>query len=206
MPRGFFLVFEGIDKCGKSTQAKLLGRYLKQRGLAPLLTREPGGTRLGEGIRKMLLKTQAPVCPQAELFLYEASRAQHVQEKILPALKAGRFVISDRFALATLAYQGLGRGLPLGDVRYLNKMATSGQRPDLTIVFDIAVNEAWRRMGAKRDRMEQEVSFLRKARNAYLRLAKTEQQTLVIAARGTPKEIHDKILEIPQLKRCLQKF
>ncbi|MBI4064363.1 MAG: dTMP kinase [Elusimicrobia bacterium] len=196
--KGFFLVFEGIDKCGKSTQIKLLAQRWRQKGLPVVLTREPGGTPLGENIRQLLLDARGDVSPEAELFLYEASRAHHVSRVIGPALRAGKIVLCDRFSLATLAYQAVGRGLPIKETAHLNTLAASGLVPDLTLVLDIPVKESVRRMAGTRDRMEAKTSFLQKVRAAYLCLAKTEPHIKVVNANRSLKEIHQNIFLIAE--------
>jgi dTMP kinase len=143
-PHGRFLVLEGIDGCGKTTQLQALAAWLPDSGLMPpgarlLTTREPGGTALGLAVRELLLHApaeQAP-CPEAELLLYAADRAQHVQTVILPALQAGDWVLSDRFAGSTAAYQGHGRGLDAGLIHQLETIATAGLQPDLTLWLDV---------------------------------------------------------------------
>ena len=133
--KGKFIVLEGPDRCGKSTQAKLLYNYFLARGYDVLLTREPGGTPTAERIRQIVLEPGLDVRPMAELFLYEASRSQHTQEKILPALEAGKIVICERYTMSTCAYQGYGRGIDLKTIETLNQIATLGLKPDLTLVF-----------------------------------------------------------------------
>ncbi|MEK6544067.1 MAG: dTMP kinase [Elusimicrobiota bacterium] len=194
--KSFFLVLEGLDKCGKSTQARLLEHFLRRNRIPCLLTREPGGTGLGERIRDLLLKTKGHVADRAELLLYEASRAQHVTEKIAPALAAGKFVICDRFTLSTVAYQGLGRGIALSDVKGLNDFACHGVSPDLTIVFDLPIGECERRMTGTRDRMERERSFLRKVRKAYLRLVGRMRDCVLLDAARPPDAIHGHIVKL----------
>src|SRR5262245_51256926 len=122
MKRNFFITLEGGDGCGKSTQAKILAARLKKAGLSVVLTREPGGTRLAEGVRDVILDAKLKVDALSEILLYEASRAQHTQEIIRPALARKRAVVSDRYADATVAYQGYGRGIPLETVRSLNRI------------------------------------------------------------------------------------
>lgn len=191
--RGFFIVLEGIDKCGKSTQAKMLAAYLKRKGIACIHTREPGGTPLAEKIRNLILKTEGFVSPRAELLLYEASRAQHIQEKVLPALKKGFWVICERFCMATSAYQGFGRGLPLPEIKKLNRFASFGLIPDATIILDIPVSVFRRRVG-RRDRMEAKDDFLESVRRGYLRLGSRERAVL-IDANTQPNSLHKKILD-----------
>jgi len=162
LERGRFLVLEGIDGCGKTTQIERLRRWLPQSGLLPagaqlLVTREPGGTPLGQALRQQLLHPPgdgAP-CSTAELLLYAADRAQHVQEHIRPALEAGHWVLCDRFSGSTAAYQGYGRGLSLELIDQLTLVATGGLQPDLTVLLEIPLQESLRRRGHRdADRIE----------------------------------------------------
>lgn len=194
---GVFIVFEGPDKSGKSTQAALLARRLRARGVAFLHTREPGGTSFAEAIRRILLEPRRKVEPLAELLLYEAARAQHTLEKIRPALSRGRVVVSERYTMATLAYQGYGRGLPLASVRALNRIATQGLRPDLTILIDVpeAAFSA-RGRGRRLDRLERENSrFRRRVREGYRALAAGER-AVVLDGRRPVEDVHQKILRL----------
>jgi dTMP kinase len=135
--RGKFITFEGIDGSGKSTQLELLAGDLRSRGIDVLTTREPGGTSLGRRLRELFLESEETVAPLAELLLFAADRAQHVEHLIKPALEAGRTVISDRYADATVAYQGAGRGFSKAIIEQVIELATSGLRPDLTLFFDV---------------------------------------------------------------------
>ena len=130
-------MFEGPDRSGKSTQVKLLASWLRKKHFKPLITREPGGARISEAIRRILLEPKNRINSLTEILLYEAARSQHTADVILPALKAGRIVISDRFAMSTTAYQGYGRKIPIKTVETLNKIATFGLDPDITIVLNI---------------------------------------------------------------------
>ena len=160
--RGRFLVLEGIDGCGKTTQIQHLRRWLPISGLMPpgaelVVTREPGGTELGRALRELLLHPPggAAPCSTAELLLYAADRAQHVQEHILPALEAGHWVLSDRFSGSTTAYQGYGRGLSLSLIEQLTLIACRGLEPDLTLLLDLPLEESLRRRGHRAaDRIE----------------------------------------------------
>lgn len=192
--RGLFIVLEGIDKCGKSTQAGMLSAYLKRKGIARIHTREPGGTPLAEKIRNLILKTKGFVSPRAELLLYEASRAQHVEEKVLPALKKGQWVLCERFSMATVAYQGFGRGLSVKEIARLNHFASLGLAPDLTIELDIPVSVFKSRV-SERDRMETEDVFLERVRRGYLKLARSRQCALV-DANTDPQTLHQRIIEV----------
>jgi len=151
---GLFISFEGIDKSGKSTQAKNLDDYLKKRGYEVVFTYEPGGTDLGQEIRSLVLKrksqdeidtTAAEIDATAEMFLFSADRAQHVNEVIRPSLDAGKVVISDRYVDSTLAYQGYGRGLNLNDLRMIQNVATGGLKPDITIWIDVDLQTVQKR-------------------------------------------------------------
>ena len=162
LKRGRFLVLEGIDGCGKTTQIGRLSHWLPQSGLLPaeaqlLVTREPGGTPLGQALRQQLLHPpgDAAPCSTAELLLYAADRAQHVQERIRPALEAGHWVLCDRFSGSTAAYQGYGRGLSLELIEQLTLVATGGLQPDLTVLLEIPLEESLRRRGHRdADRIE----------------------------------------------------
>lgn len=187
--RGLFLVLEGPDKSGKSTQAARLVRHLRAHGLRAIHTREPGGTAFAEAVRGVVLDRRHRVHPLAELLLYEAGRAQHTRELLLPALRSGTVVVSERYALASLAYQGHGRGLPLPLVRRLNRLATQGLSPDLTLVLDMPGGEFSRRdRGRRHDRLESAPArFRRRVRRGYRSLARTEPKTALIDA-GRPRQ------------------
>jgi dTMP kinase len=194
--RGLFIVLEGPDKSGKSTQARRLAEALRARGRTVLHTREPGGTSVAEGVRAVLLNPQLTIDPVAELFLYEASRAQHVAEKIRPALARGETVVCERFTMSTDAYQGFARGLGLKTTKTLNDVATGGLKPDLTVVLDIPIDEFDSRdQGRALDRLEREhVSFRVAVRKGYRKLAKTSPKTILIDATKPEEEIHRAIL------------
>lgn len=173
MKKGFFIVLEGPDRSGKSTQAAMLKEWLEQQGMQTILTREPGGTAISEKIRKILLDPQVKAVPVAELFLFAVSRSQHTAEIIKPALASGKIVISDRFTMSTEAYQGYGRGLPAGVIRTVNRIATEGIKPDLTVVFDVPEQEFEKRIREAEekngpDRFEREdIEFRRRIQKAY---------------------------------------
>jgi len=205
MKKGLFIVLEGPDRSGKSTQAALLKSWLESLGREVLVTREPGGTRLSEQIREILLDPASEIEPMTELFLYETSRIKHTLEKILPALKAGKVIISDRYTLSTVAYQGYGRGLDLKTVDTLNRIATLDLKPDLTVVFDMPdrIFAARENLRAGRDRMErQSDAFRRRVNRAYKQLAKKPGVTRVDAGR-TIEEIQADIRA--RVERLLRK-
>ncbi len=202
---GVLIVFEGPDKSGKSTQAKLLARELDKRGLPVLHTREPGGTPFAEDIRHILLDTSYQLSPLSELFLYEAARAQHTQETLLPALKSGKIVISERYVLASLAYQGYGRGIPLKRVRDLNAVASGSLKPHLTILIDVPVHSFSKRMKGSPDRLEKEgVDFRQRVRRGYLELSQKERNIFLVDGRGRIEDIHAKI--VSKIEKLLESF
>ena len=180
--KGLFIVMEGTDRSGKSTHTKKLSAYLKKLGNKIVYTREPGGTRFAEGIRKLLLDPAYKVTPMAELMLYTASRAQHSAQKILPALLEGKIVLCERYTMSTVVYQGYGRKLPLKTINMLNEAATFGLKPDLTIIFDMPAKHFNSRSdGFKSDRLEREnMEFKKCIRKAYLNLAKKTPKTVLI--------------------------
>lgn len=175
--RGCFITVEGIEGCGKSTQARLLARRLRHEGHRVILTAEPGGTGLGKAIRAVILNVGKRVAPTAEWLLFEADRAQHVRDVIAPALQRGFVVICDRYSDSTRAYQGFARGLGLELVNRVDKLATGDLKPDLTILLDLPVSEglarARRRGRLTRLDMEKE-RFHEKVRSAFLVLATRE--------------------------------
>lgn len=215
--RGKFITFEGLDGCGKSTQLARLAEKLSERGLSVVVTREPGGTDTGEKIRRLLLDTRTSgLAPMAELALMFASRAQHINEVILPGLDAGHIVLCDRFTDSSEAYQGGGRKLGSKPVLELNRVLTDDLKPDLTILMDsdvdASVERARRRNLARSSsdndegRFEKENrAFFTRVRNAYLEIAKREpERVALIDARGTPDRTHAKILEAVLIKLNLE--
>ena len=173
--RGIFITIEGPEGSGKSTHSKLLCDFLRRRGYRVLHTREPGGTRISEAVRKILLnknnKGMSDIC---ELFLFLAARAQIVDEIVRPALKKGYVVVCDRFHDATVAYQGYGAGLDLKLIEEMGKLATKGIKPDLTVLLDVETKKGLRRAAAK-DRIEtKSLEFHKRVRGGYLALAERE--------------------------------
>jgi len=203
-----FITFEGIEGCGKTTQVERLAGALDERRVPHVVTREPGGTRLGGYIRRMLLdRDHGEMEGLTELLLYAADRAQHVAEVIQPALASGRWVVCDRFADATTAYQGYGRGQDLDLVYRLNLVATQGIWPDLTLLLDcpveLGLERARRRIldGASpegEDRFERQVhAFHLRVREGYLRLAEEDGARIkVVDATLDPDRVHDEILNL----------
>jgi dTMP kinase len=200
---GRFIVLEGGEGVGKSTQAALLSAWMTQLGIAHRVVREPGGTPVGEAIRSVVLgRTDLDVPAETELFLMLAARAAFVQQVVRPALAAGEVVLADRFALSTLAYQGYARGLDLGEVRHAIDLATGGLQPDLYVVLDVPVGEgsARQRQGGKNpDRIEGEgEDFLRRVRDGYLALAEEEAHVRVVDGGGSPEGVHGRIRRLLQ--------
>lgn len=193
--RGKLITIEGPEGSGKSTQSKLLCDFLRRKGYKVLHTREPGGTKISEAIREILLnkenKDMTSVC---ELFLFLASRAQIVDEVIIPALKKGYAVVCDRFQDATVAYQGYGAGLDLKLIERAGRLATQGLKPDITILLDISTKIGLCRAG-KKDRVELKPSeFHKRVRRGYLALAKKEPKRIVlIRVNGKIEDVQDKI-------------
>lgn len=201
---GKFITFEGIDGSGKSTQLRLIANDLRFRGLVVLTTHEPGGTPLGRRLRETFLETDENVDPLAELLLFAADRAQHVNFLIKPAIAEGKIVISDRYADATYAYQGAGRGFPQTTIKQIIKLATDGLKPDLTLFFDLPVETALERTnkrsdaGEQKNRMDKEkAEFYERVRNSYLELAAKESKRFRVMDANRPvEEIHADALKL----------
>lgn len=175
---GVFITLEGPEGAGKTTQLKLLSKYLEDNNIEYVITRDPGGTALGKPIRRILLNSESEVHPLTELLLYEADRAQNVSEIIVPNLKAGKLVFCDRYIDSTAAYQGAGRGINKKLIDQLNEVATNGLKPDMTILFDIESAEGLSRLHPSgHDRLEREaLDFHQRVREGYLALSKQEPQ------------------------------
>lgn len=205
--RGIFITFEGIEGSGKTTQISLLADYLVARGRSVRLTREPGGTLIGDQVRKILLDpANAALDPRAELLLYAAGRAQHLAELIGPALEGGAIVLCDRFSDATYAYQGHGRGLNLELIGDLDRLVTGGMRPDLTILLDIEASEGLTRargrnsrhgLGAEARFENEQLPFHERVRRGYLELARLESGRFrVVDASPQPEAVHREVRRI----------
>lgn len=189
-----FITFEGGEGCGKTTQANGLYRKLLRKNLPAVLIHEPGGTTLGEQIRKTLKRKTENIHPQAELLLFAASRTQLVADVIQPTLKEGKIVICDRFSHSTTAYQGYGRGLDFATVQMVNNLATQNVKPNIVIFLDLSPEEGLARRGKLLDRFElQELSFHRQVRQGYLRMAAEEPDRWLVVDATLPKK---KISEI----------
>lgn len=203
MQRGRFITFEGIDGCGKTTQFHMLGNWLRDQGREVVETVEPGGTGIGQQIRKILLNPENfDLKPRAELLLYFASRAQNVDQVIRPALDAGKIVLCDRFTDSTLVYQGCGRGLEAGIVLELDRIACRGLKPDTTLLLDVDLNTSLARARRRNERMEKSESriddenaaFHERVRSGYLDLAAKEPERFrVIDGRAAIGEVAGRI-------------
>ena len=201
---GRFITFEGIDGSGKSTQLRLLEGRLRLQGYDVLTTLEPGGTPLGRRLREAFLETEEVVAPISELLLFAADRAQHVNFLIKPSLAVGRIVISDRYADATVAYQGAGRGFDKNTIDAVIGLATDGLKPDITLYFDVSVENAIMRASArsdeetKKNRMDGETAdFYSRVREAYLEIARLEPgRVKVIDANGSVEAIQEQVFAV----------
>jgi len=201
---GTLITFEGIDGSGKSTQLRMLANYLKEVGCEVLLTREPGGTPVGVRLRGALLDAHEEVDPLTELLVFAADRAQHVRRVLRPAIAAGKVIISDRYADATVAYQGAGRGFSPELIAEIVQLATEGLKPDLTVLFDLSVEDSIARTSKranaknKGDRLDAEASdFHVRVRDAYLQIARAEPERVkIVETNRPPEETHQRVKQI----------
>ncbi len=197
--KGLFVTFEGIEGCGKSTQSKLLRDYLESNGLDVLLTREPGGPRISEKIRQLLLDPEnTEMLPETELLLYMASRSQHTGEWIIPALKRGKVVISDRYYDSSIAYQGAARQLDMKQIDNITLFATYSLKPDITFLIDLSPDSGLCRIKPEvADRIEKEsIEFHKRVRKGFLDVAKREPDRFcIVDGCGTIEEIHIEIVK-----------
>jgi len=209
MKRGLFITFEGIDGCGKSTQLALTAKILEENGHSVIVTREPGGTEIGEKIREILISPKnSEMVNECEILLYCAARAQHVREKIIPAINEGKIVLCDRFQEATFAYQGFGRSIPMNVLASINKYATGGINPDLTLIFNITVENSLIRMAKMnkaKDRIEQNgKDFFELIRYGYIELAEQSPESIKII--NGEQSIEQVSLEVMNFIRKLNKI
>lgn len=207
MYKGKFITIEGSEGAGKSTNIRFVQNYLTEKNIDFISTREPGGTPIAEKIRDLLLdKANTDLCSDTELLLMFAARAQHLNELIIPALKAGKWVLSDRFTDASYAYQGGGRGLSMNKIAQLEQFVQGDLRPDATILLDIPVEKGMERVRnrGETDRFEQEtLSFFNRIRDAYLLLAKENPQRFhIIDTQPTIPEVESQLVSV--LKRLTQ--
>ena len=206
MKQGRFISFEGIEGCGKTTQIALLSEVLAKRNIAHSVTREPGGTAVGEGIRKILLHSETiHLTAAAELLLFYASRSQNILEKIEPSLARGEVVICDRFYHTSMAYQGYGRGIPIEFIEKLTELVCGERRPEVTVLLDIDPGVGLARARARNSkkiedegRFEmEEIPFYAKIRNGYLQLALREPNRIrVVPANRSVEDVHRDVLRI----------
>jgi len=201
--RGKFITFEGSEGCGKSTQSKLLYQYLKRKGFKVVYLREPGGTKVSEKIRKILLDSKNDsITPMAEMLLYMAARAQVVNEIIAPALKKGKIVICDRFLDSTIAYQGYGLGIDIVLIECLGEFVTSSISPDLTIFLDLPLRKGLRYRQYSKDRIEKRsLVYHSRVLKGYLKIARTEPKRIKII-----KVLKDKNKTQSEVRRLVDKF
>ncbi len=200
LTKGIFISFEGIEGSGKTTQARLLAERLSETGYEVVLTQEPGGTIIGDKIREILLQSEHKEMSYiAELLLYNAARAQHLTERILPAINNGNIVITDRFTDSTVAYQGYGRGIDISLIVSIDTIAANSIKPDLTILFDLDAEVGIRRNKDinKVDRFElEDVEFHRKVRNGYLKIAEMNTARVKIVDASMPiEQVREKVWE-----------
>jgi dTMP kinase len=200
MRQGLFITLEGIEGAGKTSSVALLKALLEDAGQTVTVTREPGGTKLGERIRELVLNDRATICADSEVLLMFAARAEHLHNVIGPALSAGKTVLCDRFTDATYAYQGGGRGIPDGRIATLETWVQAQLRPDLTLLFDVPVAAGLRRAGKRStpDRFEREKNdFFERVRAHYLAAAAREPQRIrVIDAAASPEQVERQIRAI----------
>jgi dTMP kinase len=201
LEKGIFISLEGIEGTGKTTQARLLSERLVEKGYEVILTQEPGGTVIGNRIREILLRIEhGGMSYITELLLYNAARAQHLTEKILPAVKQGQIVITDRFSDSTVAYQGYGRGIDISLINSLDSIATGGIKPHLTILFDLDVETGLKRNRGinKIDRLElEDIEFHKRVRDGYLKIAEAEPERVKTIDASSPTEVvSQRVLEI----------
>lgn len=177
--KGRFITFEGSEGCGKSTQSKLLYRYLKRKGCNVVYLREPGATRISEKIRNILLDPKNHISDATEMLLYMAARAQVVKEVIEPALKEGKIVICDRFLDSTIAYQGFGLGMDIDFIKEVGNFVTSGTNPDLTLLLDLPLKKGLKHRRFSKDRIEQRsLSYHSRVMEGYHKLARSEPERI----------------------------
>jgi dTMP kinase len=205
MMRGRFITLEGIDGAGKSTHLRWIARFLRRRGRKVVITREPGGTAIGERLRQLVLGSRAPLHPETETLVMFAARREHLDKVIVPALRAGRWVLCDRFTDATYAYQSAGSGVAWSKIGVLERWAQHGLQPDLTILLDVSPQVGRRRASRRKrpDRFEREkAAYYRRVRGAYLKRAKGNPgRVRVVDSSKSVPEVH-KMLEKILLKHC----
>ena len=207
MKRGKFITFEGCDGSGKSTQLRLLSEYLTKEGIPHIFTREPGGGKISEQIREILLNGKnAEMTDECEALLYAAARVQHLADRVEPALKEGKLVICDRYVDSSFAYQAYARGLGLDFIEKINAFALENYLPDATVFIDLSPEDAFKRKhGAdENDRLEQAgMQFHKKVYEGYKALAEKYERFIAVDGKQTPKEIFDEVIRRLQERNCL---
>jgi len=203
--RGRFITLEGIDGAGKSTHLRWIARFLRRHGRKVVITREPGGTAIGERLRQLVLGSRGPLHPETETLVMFAARREHLDKVIVPALRAGRWVLCDRFTDATYAYQSAGSGVAWSKIGVLERWAQDGLQPDLTILLDVSPQVGRRRASRQKrpDRFEREkTAYYRRVRGAYLKRAKgNPRRVRVVDSSKSVLEVH-KMLEKILLTYC----
>lgn len=200
--QGKLITFEGSEGCGKSTQSRLLYEYLQQKGYDVVYLREPGGTRISEKIRGILLEPKNHMAPECEMLLYMAARAQIVCEVIKPALEQGKIVICDRFLDSTLAYQGYGLGIDLDLIKRMGKFVTYSIKPNLTILLDLSVKKGLKNRHTVKDRIERRsIAYHQQVRKGYLALAAQEHRRIKIV-----KVAEDKYITQERIRKLVSKY
>lgn len=189
--KGLFITFEGVDGSGKSTQLELTKDYLRSKNIDFIVTRNPGGTDLGVKLREILLNYDGNIAPLCELFLYLGDMAQNIEETIIPSLNEGKIVICDRYIDSTIAYQGCARGLAISEIININKLIERFLTPDLTLIYDLDLENAAKRISREKDRLESEsLDFHIKVKNGYLDLAqKYPERIKVIDSNKSIEEV-----------------
>ena len=210
MKKGLFITFEGIEGCGKSTQARLLKDYLEKKGIKTILSMEPGGTEIGMKIREILVdpKNKGILHPITEALLYQADRNQHLKEKIIPHLEKGYVVINDRYQHSSLAYQCYGRGLDIEKIEWVFKNLVNGLEPDIVFLIDIDEETSMKRVKnrANTENIElsrfeiEHLSFHKKVREGFLELAKDNKNFVVLSGKEDIEAIHKKIVDVVEGK------
>ncbi|MFC2091438.1 dTMP kinase [Elusimicrobiota bacterium] len=205
--KGSFITLEGPEGSGKTTQAQMLTEFLTAKGIDVVRTREPGGVSIAEKLREMLLDPDNIIFPKTELLLYASGRAQHTQELIMPALKEGKYVICERYVHASLAYQGYGRGLDMKLIKQLNRISTSGIKPNITFILDIDVEDGLKRVqeaNGKFDRLESEnIGFHKKVRTGYIELSREDPNIVVLDGGNYQDKICHKMIQILKARRII---
>ena len=204
---GKFITFEGCDGCGKSTQLKMLSDYLSENNIPHIFTREPGGGKISEEIRNILLNGKnSEMTDECEALLYAAARVQHLHDRVQPALSQGKLVVCDRYVDSSFAYQAYARGLGVDFIGKINAYAVENYSPDVTIFIDLSPEEAFqRKRGAdENDRLEQAgMAFHKKVYEGYKEIAKTQKRVVTVSGRQTPQEVFADVIKALKERNCL---